>query len=99
MKMKRIFDFFKKKETKSIEVPSESAVFDVENFNRWFNDPNNNAVYANPGIFLRTDKLSESHIMDYLEKCHGIKNGGPFLEMVAEFEERIREDWRKRIAQ
>jgi hypothetical protein len=30
------------------------------------------AVYANTGIFLRLDKLSESHIKDYLEKCYSI---------------------------
>jgi hypothetical protein len=41
--------------------------FNVDNFNKWFNDPNNKAVYANTGIFLRLDKLSESH-KDYLEK-------------------------------
>lgn len=95
--------FKKKKVVESIEIPSEEVVFNVDNFNNWFNDPNNNAVYANPGIFLRLDKLSDSHIMDYLEKCYGIKNGGPFLwsksviEMVMEFMEIIRIDWRNKL--
>ena len=64
--MKKFLDFFKKK-----VIPSEDVVFNVDNFNKWFNDPNNNAVYANPGILLRTDKLSESQILDYIEKFWG----------------------------
>jgi hypothetical protein len=38
-----------------------------------------------------------------MEKCYGIKNGGPFLwsqpvfEMISEFMDRIREDWRKKL--
>lgn len=101
--MKKFLDFFKKKVETPVEIPSEDVVFNVENFNKWFNDPNNNAIYANPGIFLRLDKLSESHITDYMEKCYGIKNGGPFLwsepvsEMIREFMYRIREDWRKKL--
>ena len=39
-------------------VPPEYIVFNVSNFNQWFQDPNNNAVYANRGIYLRIDKLS-----------------------------------------
>jgi hypothetical protein len=101
--MKKFLDFFKKKVETPVEIPSEDVVFNVDNFNKWFNDPNNNAIYANPGIFLRLDKLSESHITDYMEKCYGIKNGGPFLwsepvsEMIREFMYRIREDWRKKL--
>ena len=103
--MKKFLDFFKKKEklVQPIEIPSEDVVFNVENFNKWFNDPNNNAVYANPGIFLRLDKLSDSHITDYMEKCYGIKNGGPFLwsqptfEMIMDFRDRISADWRKKL--
>jgi hypothetical protein len=101
--MKKFLDFFKKKVETPVEIPSEDVVFNVDNFNKWFNDPNNNAIYANPGIFLRLDKLSESHITDYMDKCYGIKNGGPFLwsepvsEMIREFMYRIREDWRKKL--
>jgi hypothetical protein len=62
--MKKFLDFFKKKVETPVEIPSEDVIFNVENFNKWFNDPNNNAVYANPGIFLRLDKLSDSHITD-----------------------------------
>ena len=101
--MKKFLDFFKKKVEKPVEIPSEDLVFNVDSFNKWFNDPNNNAVYANPGIFLRLDKLSDNHIIDYIEKCYGIKNGGPFLwsqptfEMIMEFRDRIRADWRKKL--
>ena len=58
MKMKKFLDFFKKEKPVEKEIPSEDVVFNVDNFNKWFNDPNNNAVYANTGIFLRLDKLS-----------------------------------------
>lgn len=101
--MKKFLDFFKKKVETPVEIPSEDVVFNVDNFNKWFNDPNNNAIYANTGIFLRLDKLSESHITDYMDKCYGIKNGGPFLwsepvsEMIREFMYRIREDWRNKL--
>jgi hypothetical protein len=100
--MKKFLDLFKKK-VEPIEIPSEDVVFNVNNFNKWFNDKNNNAVYAHSGIFLRLDKLSDSHITDYMEKCYGIKNGGPFLwsepviEMIGKFREQIREDWRKKL--
>lgn len=100
--IKKMKDFFSnKKDIKKVEVdiPSEDIVFNVGNFNDWFCDPNNNAVYANKGIFLRVDKLSESQIFDYLEKKYGIENGGPFLwskpvnSMVSDFYKAIRKDW------
>ena len=103
--MKKFLDFFKKKEkvTEPIEIPSEDIIFNVDNFNKWFNDPNNNAVYAHTGIFLRLDKLSDSHITDYMEKCYGIKDGETFLwsqplfKIISEFIDRIREDWRNKL--
>jgi hypothetical protein len=69
MKSFRLFEV-KKKEAR-IEY-DEYVVFNVDNFNKWFNDLIIKAVYANTGIFLRLDKLSESHIKDYLEKCYSI---------------------------
>jgi hypothetical protein len=47
--------------------------------------------------------IRDSHIIDYIEKCYSIKNGGPFLwsqptfEMIMEFRDRIRADWRKKL--
>jgi hypothetical protein len=48
------------------------SMLSVDEFNQWFVDPNNNAVYDNIGIFGRTDKLSKSHIDDFLEKKYGL---------------------------
>ena len=83
-------------------IPLEEIIFSVDNFNIWFNHSENGAVYANPGIFLRLDKLSQSHISDYLEKCYGIENPAflfsrPASEMISDFEKKIREDWLKKL--
>lgn len=97
-----MFSFFKKEVIKFFPVP-EYIIFNVDNFNAWFNAPGNNAIYAHSGIFLRLDKLSESHITDYLEKCYGIKNNGPFLWskpthiMISNFYSEIRKDWSERL--
>lgn len=91
--------FSKSESIKTKVIPSESIVFNVDNFNEWFCNPNNNAIYANEGIFLRTDKLDESHIEDYIDKKYGIKDGGPFLwskpvnSMLSDFYKEIRKDW------
>ena len=82
----------------------EAIIFNVDNFNIWFNDPNNQAVYANHGIFLRIDKLGDAIIFDYIYKCYGIEAGGPFLwtkpvnTMVARFYDQVCVDWKKRLA-
>jgi len=99
------FSWIKSPSKEEVEnpIPDESLVFNVDNFNNWFCDPNNNAVYANKGIFLRIDKLSESQILDYIEKCYGIKNGGPFLwskpvnSMISDFYKEIRQDWMNKV--
>jgi hypothetical protein len=81
-----IIDFLcgkKPKATESkidIEIASNDIMFSVENFNKWFVDPNNGAVYANRGIFLRLDKLSVGHIEDYLEKEFGIDRSSSLYE-------------------
>jgi hypothetical protein len=86
-----------------LNLPGETDIFNVEKFNEWFCDPNNGATYAHTGIFLRLDKLSADHIFEYLEKRYGIKYGGPFLwskptiEMLGDFEEEIRKDWRTKL--
>jgi hypothetical protein len=93
----KFVNFFKKKEVEKpyIEV-SDDIIFNVDNFNEWFNDPNNNAVYAHSGIFLRTDKLSESHILDYIKnRFDGIKE--PDHSKISEFYSKIRDDWRAKI--
>jgi hypothetical protein len=81
---------------------NEEIIFNVDNFNDWFNDPNNNAVYANEGIFLRLDKLSESHIDDYLLKKYKLDNGAflfskPYVSMKMDFHREIIKDWLNKI--
>jgi len=83
-----------KKESKII-TPIDSIVYNVQNFNLWFCDVNNNAVYANKGIFLRLDKLSQSHIIDYLDKSYGIKEVD--YVKIHDFEKSIRENWYNKL--
>ena len=49
-------------------------ILSIENFNTWFNDPNNGATYAHSGIFLRRDKLSEAHFDEYFLSCSTVDN-------------------------
>lgn len=88
----------KKEEPRKQVLPVEEIIFSVENFNIWFRHPENNAEYANEGIYLRTDKLSESHIEDYLLKSYGLKNGAflfskPYGEMISDLFRAVQKDW------
>jgi hypothetical protein len=86
----------RKKEPKF--VPKKYVLFNVDTFNTWFNDPENGAVYAHPGIFLRLDKLDESQIRDYLLKCHGLDlNEWDIHDEIISFREDIRMSWMKKI--
>jgi len=83
-------------------IPLQEIIFNVDNFNIWFNHKDNGAQYAHPGIFLRIDKLSESHITDYLLKCYGVENPAflfskPANEMISEFQKEIRKDWLNKL--
>lgn len=88
------FKWFKK-------MPSEDIIFDVKNFNKWFNDPENNSTYANSGIFLRLDKLSEDHIDDYLksygEEVHKKYSDRKYYYLTYAFYTQIQYIWRKLI--
>lgn len=89
---------FSKKEKPVKFIVPKYVLFNVDTFNTWFNDKNNNAVYANPGIFLRLDKLSESHIGDYLLKCHNINSlDHDFHEEIKNFYYEIKKDWMDKI--
>ena len=70
--MKNILNLFLRKSEMNQVVPVDTIVYNVDNFNLWFCHKDNGAVYANEGIYLRLDKLSESHITDYLLKSYGI---------------------------
>ena len=48
------------------------AVFNVQRFNEWWNNKDNGATYAHSGIYLRLDKISLSHVTEYLYKVHGL---------------------------
>jgi hypothetical protein len=93
-------NLFTKTIVKYYPVP-DYIVISVDNFNLWFNAPNNCATYAHPGIFLRLDKLSQHHIEEYFEICYGIteKNHNfvySFEKTICGFMEEIRLDWRKK---
>jgi hypothetical protein len=81
-------------------TPKKYVIFNINTFNEWFNDKDNNAVYAHSGIFLRLDKLSESHIKDYIIKCHGLTLSDCDLdEDIRNFHEEIRKDWLNKLNQ
>lgn len=95
--MKDLFKFFTKEVVKPFPVP-EYIIFNVNNFNVWFNHPENNAVYANPGIFLRMDKLSIAHIVDYIDKCYGIPSRESSLNKdLYKFMDEIKLNWKRKI--
>lgn len=77
-------------------------VFNIENFNYCFNNPNNGAIYAHTGIFLRLDKLSDSQFFDYFESYEGINDGENFAyredyTRFIKFKDDVRKDWMKEI--
>ena len=79
-------------------IPKKYVIFNIDTFNKWFNDKDNNAVYSHSGVFLRTDKLSISQIKDYLIKCHGLTlSEWDIDEDVRNFYEEIRKDWMDKI--
>ena len=84
----KFVNFFKRQ--KEVEKPYIEVSDDIV-----FNDPNNNAVYAHSGIFLRLDKLSESHIRDYIKNRFDIKE--PDYDKIYEFYYKIRDDWRAKL--
>jgi hypothetical protein len=94
--MKNIINLFLRKDEIKQVVPVDTIVYNVANFNLWFQHKDNGAVYANEGIYLRLDKLSESHITDYLLKSNGITQFDH--QRVYEFEQEIRKDWYGRFS-
>jgi hypothetical protein len=78
-------------------IPKKYVIFNVDTFNKWFNSKDNGSTYANPGIFLRTSKLSVNHIEEYLVECHGLKLSEHNLSVdIIEFHGTIRRDWMKK---
>jgi hypothetical protein len=90
-------NIFKKTTPKSF-TPPKYAIFNVDVFNTWFNDPNNGATYANSGIFLRVDKLSHMQIEEYLTNCHNINFSEVDLtDDILKFYHTINEDWMDKL--
>ena len=100
---KKIINLFRSTTEQEIKVHGSddvNVVFNVDNFNKWFCDPNNNAVYANKGIFLRLDKLSNAHIEDYILKRFNLKIYDSVAEKVIhQFKNDIEEDWKNKMVE
>lgn len=93
--MRNLLNLFSKNQEIKQVVPIDDIVYNVDNFNIWFTHKDNGSVYANEGIFLRLDKLSESHITDYLLKNYGITKFD--RQKIYQFEKSIREDWSSKL--
>lgn len=101
------FDFLKKKSKKEVkEIKDIDYIFNVDLFNKWFNAPNNGS-YANPGIFLRLDKLDTGFFEEYFDymvknySIEGINKGSDITEGVyhdryIRFYGEVRIDWMKK---
>lgn len=79
-------------------------LFDVDNFNGWFNAPKPDETYANAGIFLRLDKLSHEHFILYinsfgLEPDLSAEFYHDNRKAFVKFEKKVRADWVKRKQQ
>lgn len=98
--MFKLFWFKKDKNHKEKKfITPAYIVMNVDNFNAWFNHPDNNATYAHPGIFLRLDKLSANHVTEYLEKCYDLKKEdliSPEYDTHI-FMEKIIKDWLQKL--
>lgn len=91
-------DFFKKKESpkeeSKIDLPEEE-LFNVEKFNDWFCNEYSgyDGRQGAMGIFLRTDKLSQSMITDWFDYL----NANYTFDDVMKMQELIRKDWRRKL--
>jgi hypothetical protein len=91
--IKKFIDFFKKKEEPKKEIIKEVVKkdFDIDEFNHWFKteftgyDGRKGAA----GIFLRTDKLSQYWIEEYLE----LIGQDTDYENITKYYDLVRKDW------
>ncbi len=83
-----MFSFFNKKPKHTVP---DYIIYSVDNFNNWFNAPKKS--YANPGIFLRTDKLSTHFIAEYLKDCYNLELHEQEMLLISNFYESIKKDW------
>jgi len=75
------------------------SILDVNKFNDWYNSKKDPSIYANPGIFLRLDKLSQGHIRSFIEsESEGLLDYDYFdSRKLYKFEDKIRKNWIKQI--
>lgn len=93
-KLYKIINIFKKKKPQPNVIIPDYIIFNIENFNNWFNAPKES--YANPGIFLRLDKFGISFIRDYLLECYGLDMDLYDYSILYKFEKDIRNDWQSK---
>ena len=94
---KALFSNLRKKLVADHLVVYEIDILNVNKFNEWFCNKDNNAVYAHEGIFLRLDKLSLSHIDDYLLKAHKLEKHDFEYDKLQDFLDSIKKDWKEKI--
>jgi hypothetical protein len=90
-----MMNIFKKKKPKQKVVIPNYILFNVENFNNWFNAPKES--YANPGIFLRLDKFGIFIIREYLSECYGLDMNIYEYSIINKFEQDIRNVWKQKL--
>lgn len=97
------YKYFVKLEVKDDTMENQINIdnlFNVDDFNKWFNSDNNGS-YANPGIFLRLDKLNNSMIYDYFKYLYitDVENKmeGEYRTQFNTFREDIRKDWLSKL--
>lgn len=80
------------------ELIRSGLMFNTKKFNTWFNSDKDWSIYAHSGIFLRLDKLSQDHFVEYIIS-HGLdkENALEFYEdnhtEFMKFEIDVRNDW------
>lgn len=87
-----------------LDLISHKDFIRVSAFNRWFcDDTKPRDIYAHRGIYLRGDKLSTQHILDYWQSLTNLDKDilhELFDEMyfiVLSFETSIRNNWLKQM--
>jgi FtsH-binding integral membrane protein len=86
------------KKPKPVITFDHDEVFNVERFNQWWNNEANGATYAHSGIYLRLDKLSLSHVTEYLYKAHGLSLSEHYTyDEANDFYVEIRSNWYEQL--
>ena len=94
---------YKKKYKKAklkLELIGHQDFIRITAFNKWFcDDTKSKDIYAHSGIYLRGDKLSGQHILDYWQSLTNLDDK-TIKEMfndcyfiATSFEDRIRNNW------